>query len=233
EQLDGFDITHPATGLLDLRVSPDSLRVINVQASRYSAEYGKGSGGVLQLESGMGDDHFRFSATNFTPGISFSKGVSLENFTPRFTLSGPLMKGRAWWFEGVELEYDLNNAVGVPRSAGRSPFWRGDSLSRLQFNASNSNVLSAEFLVNRSKAEHVGISRFTPIASTLDQQSTDYMLGLKDSSYFSNHALLEVGVDATRFSTDSDPRGDVPYVVTPQGVTGNFFEQSHSHASRL
>src|SRR5438477_8385886 len=121
KQLDGFNITHPVTGLLDFRLSPDALRLITVQASRYSAEYGKGSGGVLQLESGMGDDHFRVSATNFTPGISFSNGVTVENLTPRITLSGPLLKGRAWWFEGLETEYDINTARDVPRDMGRSP----------------------------------------------------------------------------------------------------------------
>src|SRR5262245_58123619 len=44
--LDGFNITHPSSGLLELRVSPDALRTIEVQSSRYSAEYGKASGGI-------------------------------------------------------------------------------------------------------------------------------------------------------------------------------------------
>jgi hypothetical protein len=45
--LDGFNVTQPANGLLLLRVSTDAIRLINVQGSRISAEYGKGSGGVL------------------------------------------------------------------------------------------------------------------------------------------------------------------------------------------
>src|SRR4029078_11210800 len=60
DHLDGFNITHPTSGLFDMWVSTDALRSLEVQSSRYSAEYGKGSGGVLGLATGMGDDHYRF-----------------------------------------------------------------------------------------------------------------------------------------------------------------------------
>src|SRR5262249_49330772 len=44
DELDGFNITHPVTGMLDLRVSADALRGIDVQSGRYPAQYGKASG---------------------------------------------------------------------------------------------------------------------------------------------------------------------------------------------
>jgi outer membrane receptor protein involved in Fe transport len=98
-QLDGFNVTHPVSGLFDLRVSTDALRSIEVLGSRYSAEYGKGSGGVLALATGMGDDRYRFSATNFLPAVQTRKGLAIDNWTPRATVSGPLLKKRAWFFE--------------------------------------------------------------------------------------------------------------------------------------
>jgi len=42
--LDGFNIKDPVSGLLNLRVSADAIRKIDVEQSRYSAEYGKASG---------------------------------------------------------------------------------------------------------------------------------------------------------------------------------------------
>src|SRR5207249_7507508 len=59
DQLDGFNITQPVSGLLVMRVSPDALRAIDAQTSRLSAQYGKGSGGSPDLTTGMGDDHYR------------------------------------------------------------------------------------------------------------------------------------------------------------------------------
>src|SRR5207302_3527243 len=67
---------------------------VGVETSRYSAEYGKGSGGVLDLNTGIGDDHFRFAATDFIPSLQNKKGITLDKFNPRLTLSGPIQKGK-------------------------------------------------------------------------------------------------------------------------------------------
>ncbi len=90
--LDGFNITHPVTGLLDLRVSADAVRSVDIQNSRYSAEFGKASGGLVGFRTGMGDDRLRFSATNFMPSFQFQRGFHFDKWVPRATLSGPLRK---------------------------------------------------------------------------------------------------------------------------------------------
>ncbi|HXF14388.1 MAG TPA: TonB-dependent receptor, partial [Terriglobales bacterium] len=61
--LDGFNVTQPANGQLLVRPSTDALRQVTVESSRVSAEYGKGPAGVLSIETGIGDDHFRYAVT--------------------------------------------------------------------------------------------------------------------------------------------------------------------------
>jgi hypothetical protein len=232
DELDGFNITHPVSGLLNFRLSPDALRLINVQTSRYSAEYGKGSGGVMQLESGTPDDHFRFTATNFTPGLSFRNGITFENVTPRLVFSGPMKKGRAWWFEGLDGEYDTNIQSGLPSNRDQSPLWRVNSLSKVQVNLTPSNILTASALFNHEKDERVGLSLFTPPQSTTDQHHNQSLFGVKDSAYFANQALIDSGVGISEFETDTDPRGSSPYQIFPFGAMGSFFETSRSRARR-
>ena len=65
--LDGFNITQPANGQLLARISTDVFSSIQVKPAREPAEFGKGSGGLLLLNTGMGNDHFRFFATDFVP----------------------------------------------------------------------------------------------------------------------------------------------------------------------
>jgi hypothetical protein len=84
--LDGFDITNPAFGTLDLRFSSDAIRAIDVQQSRYSAEFGKASAGVIGFATRSGDDRLRFNATNFLPSVQTKKGVNFDKWTPRATL---------------------------------------------------------------------------------------------------------------------------------------------------
>ncbi len=68
--LDGFNVTQPTNGALVVRTSVDSFRSIAVTPSREPAEFGKGSGGVLALNTRMGNDHFRFLATDFHSGAA-------------------------------------------------------------------------------------------------------------------------------------------------------------------
>ena len=232
-QLDGFNVTHPVTGLLDLRVSPDSLRLIEVDQSRYTAQYGKGSGGVLRLETGMGDDRFRYSATNFTPGVSIQRGLTFENWTPRFVFSGPIKKGRAWWFEGLSGEYDSNFNKDLPfKRRNSSPLWRIDSLSKVQINATPGNILTASFLINHQKVERLGLSLLTPPASTTDQHASIKMFDIRDSAY-SGQTLLETGVGVSEYMVDTLPRGGLPFTIRPEGISGSFFERTASRARRV
>ena len=87
--LDGFNVTQPANGLLLVRVSTDAFRSIKVEPSREPAEAGKGSGGVLSLNTGIGDDHFRFFATDFIPSAQDKHGWRFDQFLPHFTFSAP------------------------------------------------------------------------------------------------------------------------------------------------
>ncbi len=65
--LDGFNVSQPTNGQLAARTSIESFRSIEVVPSREPAEFGKGSGGVLSLNTAMGRDRYRFTSTDFFP----------------------------------------------------------------------------------------------------------------------------------------------------------------------
>ena len=52
-----------------------------------------------------GDDKLRYSGTNFIPGAGVRKGLAIQDWTPRFGLSGPLRKGRAWFSDSADVQY--------------------------------------------------------------------------------------------------------------------------------
>src|SRR3954470_599949 len=130
--LDGFNITQPANGLLLARVATDALRSVNVETSRISPEYGKASGGVLALNTGIGDDHYRFAATNFLPSFQTRKGFSLDKVDPRFTFSGPIRRGKMWFFDAADGEYDNVIIKELPDGADHDAVWRIGNLAKVQ-----------------------------------------------------------------------------------------------------
>ncbi|HKV37824.1 MAG TPA: TonB-dependent receptor [Blastocatellia bacterium] len=233
DELDGFNITQPLTGLLSLHVSTDAVRAIDVQTSRYSAAYGKGSGGVIGLATGMGDDHYRFSATNFIPSVQNNKGIALNDWTPRATVSGPMGKGKAWFYDAADGQYKLNIVSELPIGQDRSSFWEVSNLSRAQVNLSSSNILSSSFLFNRFHEANNGLSRFTPLQATVDLRQSAYLVWLKDQDYLSNGVLLEAGMALYRYKTHETSHGTAPYDVLPDGNLGSFFKTLRDHANRF
>ncbi|MFZ0429390.1 MAG: TonB-dependent receptor [Acidobacteriota bacterium] len=232
DQLDGFNITHPGDRTLTLRLSTDALRSMEVLSGRYSAEHGKGSGGVVDLETGMGDDHFRFSATNFFPSLETQGGLSLGSWTPRATFSGPLSKGKAWFFDAADAEYRLRNVTELPSPDNQSRLWRGSNLAKVQFNWSPTRVLTASALVNRQHSDYPELSRFRPLETTTRRRSDASLLTVRQQFFLQNQAVLEGGFGVYTSNSLEDPLGDAPYTILASGYSGNYYRSLDTLARR-
>jgi hypothetical protein len=230
--LDGFDVSQPVAGFLEMRVNADAVRTIDAESTRYSAQYGRGDS-VLAMATAIGDDKFRFAATNFLPSFQDRKGLHFNEWTPRATLSGPLKRGRVWFYEAPEVEYDLEIIKELPADQDRTTMWRTGNLAKLQANLSNANIFTAEFLVNNYHEPNASLSALTPIAATLNQHGAVYIGQLKDQHYFKSGMLLENGFAADDFSGSQSPQGDLPSVLTPEGWQGSNYAATRGSARRL
>ncbi len=232
-QLDDFDINAPVSGLLTLRVSVDAVRAIKVETSRYAAEFGKASGGFLSLRTAMGDDRFRYSATDVIPSLQSRKGIHLNNWAPRTTVSGPLRKGKAWFLLAPEGEYNLDFIQELPSDADRSTNVRYGNLARVHVNLTDGNILTGGYLINRFRSYNAGLSRFDPIETTLNLRQAADFLTLKDQITLSNGGLVEFGIAKSRFDSRFHPKGNATYIISPEQTRGNFFESGDGRSSRF
>src|SRR6202034_4333316 len=183
--LDGFNVTQPANGLLLVRVSTDGFRSVEVEPSREPAEYGKGSGGVLSLNTGIGNDRFHIIATNFIPSIQNKNGIALDQWTPRVTFSGPIRTRKMWFFDAIEGEYDNFIIAQLPSNADADHFWRAGNLAKVQTNLTSRNILTTSFLFNYLDDQHSGLSPLQPVPTTPQDAETAYVGTVKDQHYFS------------------------------------------------
>jgi len=232
DYLDGFEVSQPAGGALALRVNPDSLRKIDVRSSRYSVLYGKGSGGLVDLQLQDGDNRFRVNATDFIPTVQNVKGFEINNWTPRAYFSGPIKRDKIWFDLAHEGEVDYNVIKQLPDGADTNRIWRIDDLGRIRMNLSPGNVVTATALVNMQDSDNGGISPFDPISVSVDSHSYLYLLGLKDQITIAKDTLLEFGGAFHRNKSSSLPQGGLPYVLGPGGRSGNYFVSNENISTR-
>lgn len=230
--LDGFNIANPVSGVMDSRLSVDAIRSMRLETSRYSAEFGKGSAGVMALESARGDDRFRISATNFVPSFSLEEGLKVSNWNPRLTISGPIDKGRAWYFNAADLQYDFGVITELPHGENTNSNWQGSNLTRLQVNLSNKNLLTGGILVNLRESSRFGLSPLDPVESSRNQRERFYFINLRDQAYLSGGWILESGMAVGRLTTRDHPKGDTTYVISPEGRSGSYYKASEGTTRR-
>ena len=232
DYMDGFEVSQPATGALGVRMNPDSLRKIDVRSSRYSAQYGKGSGGLTDLEVQDGDNRFRFNATDFIPTFQTVKGLHFNNWTPRAYFSGPLLRDKIWFGLSHESENDLNIVKELPDGADSMQQWRTADLARVRMNLTPGNVLAASALVNLFDAKHSGISPQDPVSVSTNQHASLDLFTLKDQFTIARSTLLEFGAGYHDTRGTVLPQGFLRYLLTPTGRQGNYYLRSRTASQR-
>lgn len=231
--LDGFDIRTPVSGTLDLRVSADAVRSIETETTRYPAQFGKATGGVIAFYTGMGDNKFRFNATDFFPSFQELNGLRFDKFVPRITFSGPLVRNRAWFFDGLDSEYDDIYIQELPANADTNHLLRGSNLIKAQINLTPANILSPALLFNDYHSPYDGISSLTPQQSTVKRDTISWLPYVRDQQSFANGTLLTLGAAVLRFRNGYEPHGDTPYQITPELRNGSYFENLTEHEQRV
>ncbi len=230
--LDGFNVTQPANGLLLVRLSTDAFRLVEVESSRIPAEYGKASAGVLSMNTLTGDDHYRFTVTDFIPSVQNKNGLTFDKVDPRLTFSGPLRKGKVWFFNALEGEYDNVVITELPSGANSDHVWRMSNLAKVQTNLTSRNILTTSFLYNHLHDEYLGLSALAPQQSSPVDAEAAYVANVKDQHYFRGGELLETGFGFVQNGLNEYPHGSLPYFITPETSGGSYYLADRTQARR-
>lgn len=230
--LDGFNITNPISGRFQTLLAVEGIRSVDLSSGRYSPEFGRGSAGVLSVNTEIGTDAFHYTATDFIPGFDVQHGLHLGSWYPRFGISGPIVHGRAWFSDTFQSEYVESLLTGLPAGQNTRTGWAGSNLLHAQANLTPSNILFADFLVNADNEGRVGLGPLNPVSTTSSIHTREYFASIKDQKYFGRGILVEFGYAHNQFSAEQSPQGDNLYIISPEGNSGNYFLNSTQAAAR-
>ena len=230
--LNGFNVTDPINGNFQTKLGVEGVRSMDYLSSRYSPEFGKGSAGVLSIRTDNGTDQFHYTATDFFPGFDIQQGPRLGNWYPRVGVSGPIVRGRAWFADNFSTEYTQLLVTGLPKGQNERSGLAGSNLLHTQFNITPSNILFADFLFNIDNEGGLGLGPLSPLSTTVDLRSRQYFATFRDQIYFGHGALLEFGYAHNYFSSRTAPQGSQLLDFSPTGRSGNSYENSYQTAAR-
>lgn len=217
--LDGFRIYDPTSGTLEMRLSTEAPRSLDLFASRYSVDLGRGPVTML-INSGMGENKKKRQITNFIPAIELNKGLTISSFDPRLTHSGPIKQDRAWYFNTLNFNYTQNIIPELPKGQDRIWSIEGNNLSRVQINIAPNNVLTAGFLTNYYSAPKSGLNALDPFETTLDRRARRNFANIQDQIFTSGN-IVTLGYAWYQSFKREIPQGQEIFQLRPASRSGN------------
>jgi outer membrane receptor protein involved in Fe transport len=181
--VDGGNITDQVVSGRDgLGASVDEVQEFQVLTNNYNAEYGQASGLIMNVvtKSGSngihGDGHMYFRGRNFGGSLPFYNLALIQSQDPRcpnianndvsgcprspfhrkeggFTLGGPFIKDKLFWFTSYELSRDAHPLVLTPPGGAQVLSQPVNNLlysGKIDYHISNNNNLSIRYNVDRS-----------------------------------------------------------------------------------
>ena len=128
------NVTDPATGGQAINLPIDVVSSVQVISNPYDPEYGKFTGAVSSVETRTSNlDKFHFSVQNLAPRARDRDGhiVGIEAFTPRTTLTGPLIKDRLAFTQSFEYRFVRTPVESLPPLQRDTKLESFDSFSQL------------------------------------------------------------------------------------------------------
>ncbi|WP_437283119.1 TonB-dependent receptor [Sorangium sp. So ce375] len=118
--IDGLSVNDPAYGIIGTPLTMEFIKEVNVVAGGYMPEFGRATGGVLDVVTKSGGNAFQGSVFfNITPGAFEGspkqvrrQGETIQTDTTLssirdygFEVGGPILKDKLWFYAGADLAF--------------------------------------------------------------------------------------------------------------------------------
>ena len=108
--IDGIDTTDPVTATFGTNFNFDAIEAISLQTAGFAAEFGRATGGVVNIVTKSGGNRFsgtldvRYNDSHLNEnGAHFDRDTNRTEFLkPSATLGGPILLDRLWFFGSFE-----------------------------------------------------------------------------------------------------------------------------------
>lgn len=215
--VDGLSVNDPSVGTLGTPLSVEFVQEVNVITGGYMPEYGRSTGGVLNVVTKSGSNEFHGSVfANMAPGalqrngtvvrqegtVISAQGQPWNQGDFGFDLGGPILKDKLWFYVGVAPSF---NRIRVDRQ-----------LSTLDFCTEVDPAAGCAAVGQRRRDPETGFGQVTPIEGSrttrfADERSIQYMSKL--TYLFNPDHNLSVSV----FGTPRSSGGDGKYAFSDDG----------------
>jgi TonB dependent receptor/Carboxypeptidase regulatory-like domain len=233
--INSANVTDPVTGNPAMTLPIDVVQSVKVVSDPYDPEYGRLTGAVSSVETATGNfDGFHVSVQNLLvrPRKRGGDFIGIESWTPRITLTGPVIKDKVAVTQSFEYRFVRTPVYSLPPLDRDTKFESVDSFTQVDANLTTRQSLTASFALYPQKLNYLGLNTFAPQPATPDLHQRGYMASLQHRDAIGADTLLVSQFSYKRFDVDLTANSSDPYELRLETTTGGFFDRQRRNSYR-
>jgi hypothetical protein len=230
------NVTDPATGGQAISLPIDVVSSVQVISNPYNPEYGRFTGAVSSVETRTSNfDKFHFSIQNLAPRVRDRDGsiVGIGAFTPRATITGPLIKDRLAFTQSLEYRFVRTPVESLPPLQRDTTLESFDSFSQFDLKINDRQTATLSVAVFPQKFDYLGLNTFNPQPSTTNLHQRGDQISAQHSYVAESGALLSSRFAYEEFDADTFPNSQAPYQMLVETTEGGFFNRQNRDTRRV
>lgn len=232
--VNGLSQNDPVMGEPDIMLPLEPIGSVQVFTNEYPTEFGRATGGLTVIHMRSGDDTFHVNVNSFDPRLQFSHtGISgVEAWEPNLGVSGPLVKGRLWFYQGLDYRF-VRNSFDTLVGSQDNKYTAVLSWSSLDWSISPNHRATLAVDVDPQTTDHNNITAFTPAATVPAFHRGGVRTSVSDRLVLGRATTLESNAQAADLPTRVTPDSTDPYLVAHDVTRGSYFNTQDRSASRV
>lgn len=226
--LDGVNLGDPATGVTNVTFGLDIMDEISVQTGGLSAEYGSVRGAMVNVVTKSGGNRLTGNASFYLNHESFvgdnRKGTVLEDegfsgnhleFEPAFSIGGPIIKDKLWFFASATYKQIQQYAIGFPYTQpdAKTVIKTEQPLPyvKLTFQPNQKNKFTFSYNYSDRLNNNRFADRYHTENNTVKQTTPTHVVNANWNRYFGENMYANFKVGISQFQMNLDSKTDRPF----------------------
>ena len=222
-------VSDPYTGQPALRLPVVAVQSVRVLSNPFSAEYGKFSSGVVEVNTRGGTDEWKVLFEDPIPRPRWIDGSihGIGDASPHLTFAGPLKRGKLYLFQSLAYGYNTTRVPSLPSPDNVRAVESANTYTQIDWNATANHLFTVALTTDPQNTNFANIDTFNPQPVTADYHQRGFFASATHRWIMPQGGFLQTLFAAKRmnaqvFSADSEPG---VMVLFPEQNSGSYFSQ--------
>jgi len=231
--IDGMDTTNPVMATATAVLNFDAIGEIQLQTGGFEAEYGRATGGIVNLVTRSGGNQLsgtvdaRYRDASFQEsGDHFEDDLTTRHGVLGATLGGPILRDRVWFFTSYGWINDVFTPIGSPTTRDQEG---QNYLAKITWQIDPGWRLSAKYTTDPTTWDNYDADRVRMPGATRMKKGTTAVLSTELAAVLSDSLLWSTSLGTYDYESNVFPQTGDLAAISHYNYSTDLWSANHQN----